>query len=259
MKRGYLFLIGFLSILGALAVGWFGKNTYEHQILTTTLPVPRGVIEPYTLLSADLFTLQEFPRSLGGLPYYQAITDLDGKISAVRLQSGLPVAVSYAAPIEQYRLADASLEVFSIPVSPEIVIGGRVQIGDRLNLYLLADKQIPQENEQERAKPTPFITSSVPTEFSLPGIEALGKDRLGVVILVAENVAVVDLRTSGGESVSGNQNAQSVLPGGSDSTKRIEVITLAQAPEQARQTLAALAEVLTVGGKLWLSLAPPNP
>ena len=45
MKRGYLFLIGILSLIGALAVGWFGKNAYERQVLTARLPVPRQVIE----------------------------------------------------------------------------------------------------------------------------------------------------------------------------------------------------------------------
>jgi hypothetical protein len=259
VKRGYLFLIGFLSVLGALAIGWFGKNAYERQILTTTLPVPRGVIEPYTLLSADLFALQEFPRSLAGLPYHQTLADLDGKITTVRLQPGLPVAAASAVSTELYRLADASLEVFSIPVSPEIVIGGRVQIGDRLNLYLLTDKEIPQDDTSNQVKPSIPNPTPFPVEFAFPGIEGLGKDRLGVAILVAQSVPVVDVRTSGGESVSGTGNAQSVLPGGSDSTQRIEIITLAQASDQARQTLAVLAEILTVGGKLWLSLAPPIP
>ncbi len=63
-KRIVPLLIGLLALIGALLGASYWQKHYLAGIAMVQLPVPKADIAPYTLLSADLFSMREYPRAL---------------------------------------------------------------------------------------------------------------------------------------------------------------------------------------------------
>ena len=135
MNRLTQLVIGLLAIGLALGAGYYGRTRYLKEVSTYQVPVPVNAIPAYTILDTGMFQLREMPRTMASLPYHQSIRELEGQISTVSLPADLPVAQANAVPAEQFRMAGADLEVFSIPVEPVSAVGGQVRIGERINLY----------------------------------------------------------------------------------------------------------------------------
>jgi Flp pilus assembly protein CpaB len=229
-------VIGILAILLAAGAGLYGRSRYLKEVSTFPVPVPIHTIPPYTMLSADLFLLREMPRSMESLPYYQSISDLEGKIATMPLPEGLPVPSSSAISPVGFRLADPNLEVVSIPVEPVSAVGGQIRIGERINLYRI--------QQQDSA--------------------CTGTDKLTVeegdfcVEPIAEDVLVVDVRTSQGVSADAGQNEETDSTFSSSSqTEQVQILTLAVQPDQVAIILETVAQSKKQGGMLWTTLATP--
>jgi Flp pilus assembly protein CpaB len=237
MNRAAQFIIGLTAIVLALGAGFYGRNLYLKEVSTTQVLVPTHPIPVYTILTADMFQLREMPRTMESLPYYQSIQELDGKISNVPLLAGLPVAQANAVPIAQFRLADATFEVISIPVEPVSAVGGQIRIGERVNLYQV----LPENSDSAKG----VITSA----SDQPGFK---------VELIAGSVLVVDVRNAQGVVAETNQkSADNSALGGSPQTEQVQILTLAVKPESVQVILNAIAASQKQGGLLWTTLALP--
>ena len=231
MNRSIQILVGFLSIVLALAAGIYGRNTYLKEVSTYQVPVPVRAIPPYTLLSSDLFQMREMPRTLESLPYFQTLTDLTGLISTAPIPAALPVAQANAVPAAEFRLADARFEVVSIPVQPVSAVGGQVQIGQRVNLYRMVEQ--PRDAQ---ADPT------AKAEFTVERI--------------AGSVLVVDVRNAQGAQA-GPDLSQPDSGTTNDQLEQVQILTLALEPGLVQPVLDAVATAQKQGGLLWTTLATP--
>ena len=239
MNRTTQFIIGLLAVVLALAAGLYGRNAYLREVSTYQVPVPIIDISPYTVLDASLFQMREMPRAMENLPYFQSLQDLNGKIAVLELPAGLPVASVSAVAPAQFRLADITFEVVSIPVEPVSAVGGQIRIGQRVNLY-----QMVKEDEENSAQ------TSAQTQ----------KESNIQVRQIASQVLVVDVRTSQGVTAgpdSAETKNSGAMSSGSQSVEQVQILTLAVAPDQVQTVLEAVAASKKEGGLLWTTLAVP--
>jgi len=186
-----------------------------------------------------MFEMKEFPQGIAGMAYHQDLDSIDGSIATVPLVPGRPVSLEYLEDVTEFRLAPSSHEVFSIPVSPEMVVGGRIHIGDKINLYLLAmtDQTVDAEG------------GIVP--------------EVGEAEKIASSIRVVDVRDNSGKSlevISAQSGFNALTPGAvqeSASNRIVAILTLSAEPDIAQSILDGLAETLGSGGRLWITLATP--
>ena len=236
MNRVTQFVIGIIALALAAGAAFLGRDRYLEEVSTFQLPVPISEIPAYTPLRADLFEMRELPRAMDSLPYYQASADLEGKMSTVSLPAGLPVARVNAEPISQFRLAEETLEVLSIPVEPVSAVGGQVRIGERVNLYQV----LP--GVENPAGPTLFSRGQ-------PAV---------IVELIARSVLVVDVLTSRGAPAGVPRGSEGgSLLGGSVEAEPVQILTLAVDPGAVEAILAAVGASQKQGGLLWTTLALP--
>jgi len=229
MNRTVQFIIGVLAIGFAIAAGVYGRNAYLKEVSTYQIPVPVAEIPPYTVLTSEMFSLRDMPRTMENLPYFQTMADLSGLISVSTLPAGLPVADSGAVPPTQFRLADAAYEVVSIPVEPVSAVGGQIQIGQRVNLY-----QMIQQQGQ----------SSQPAEVEEDAEHF-------AVECIAHSVLVVDVRTAQGGTAgpaSEEANGNNGMSGSSQQVEQVQILTLALEPEVVQSVLEAVASAKKQGG-----------
>lgn len=233
MNRGIQIAIGVLSIVLALAAGMYGRDTYLREVSTYQIPVPLQDIPPYTSLTEGMFHLRDMPRTMENLAYFQKVSDLVGMITTAPLTSGLPVATTSAVPAKQFRLADANLEVISIPVKPVSAVGGQIQIGQRVNLYRILEEKLP-EGEANSSKAVQ-------------------------IDVIAKSVLVVDIRNSQGAQAGPSTGAQqnNGAMSGDKQVEQVQVLTLALEPDLVGSVLEAVAIAEKLGGLLWTTLAIP--
>jgi len=235
MNRVTQLVIGLLAITLAIGAGIYGRNVYLKEVSTYQVPVPVSAWPAYTVLNADMFQMRDMPRTMESLPYYQSIDTLVGKISTVPLPSGLPVPQVSVVPVAEFRLADATFEVLSIPVDPVSAVGGQIRIGERINLYQV----IPAPTDAQTTEPT-----QAPGSFQINPI--------------AEKVLVVDVRSAQGAAAeTGQQEAKSSTFGSGQQVEQVQILTLAVEPGQVKTILDAVAMAKKQGGLLWTSLAIP--
>ena len=136
----------------------------------------------------------------------------------------------------EFRLADATFEVLSIPVDPVSAVGGQIRIGERINLYQV----IPAPTEIQTAD-----SSSNPSSMQIN--------------LIAEKVQVVDVRSAQGAAAeTGQQETKSSAFGSGQQVEQVQILTLAVEPGQVKTILDAVAMAKKQGGLLWTSLAIPE-
>jgi len=229
MKKRILPIL--LAVL-ALAAAIFGANYWQRNYLAgitmTRIPVPVSDIPPYTLLSTDMFTLQEYPRALTDQgAYLLSTTDLQGSISVETLLAGLPVAKRMAVPADQFRLADPALEVISLPAEATSTVGGQVHVGERINIYCLEpapEQTTPEQGQEVGPPPKP------------------------VVAFVARVPVVAVLADSGQPLSSGDEKSE---------PKPMKILVVAASHETVQAILDAIALVRHEGAFLWVTLATP--
>jgi Flp pilus assembly protein CpaB len=236
MNRLTQILIGLLAIILALGAGVYGRTRYLKEVSTYQVPVPVAAISAYTVVRSDMFQLREMPRTMASLPYHQSIQELDGLITTVSLPAGLPVAQANAVPVEQFRMAGAEFEVFSIPVEPVSAVGGQIRIGERVNLYQV----LPDESQSSGL-----------------GIDISDRNEFPVTI-IASDILVVDVRNAQGVAAEANpQNEANSSFIGDTQNEQVQILTLAVEPQVVEVILHAVAASKKQGGLLWTTLALP--
>ena len=239
MKQRILQIV--LAVL-ALGAAFFGARYYQNNYLAGVavmpLPVPANDIAPYTLLDASMFKLRDFPRALvsQGNGYVVLATDLVGKISAGELLAGQPVPVRMAVTPSDFRLADPSLEVISLPAESVNAVGGQVHIGDKVNIYLLRKTADTSGAAQDSSTPEPTATPEP------------------VVVLVA-TVPVVDVLSADGQPATNGSVSNAASSG--QQPQPMNILVVAAPPETVQAILNAVAMSKFGDDLLWITLATP--
>jgi hypothetical protein len=223
-RRIFEAVAGIILLIVAFVAAYFFQQAYKSGVEYRALPVPLGEIPPYTVLSEEMFELKDFPSALIG-GYAGALSQLTGRMSNSRIPAGLPIPLVLISSPEEFRLADPSLEVLSIPVSAPSTIGGQVREGDRINIYRL-------------------IT---PGSLFVPLGES--KPVLQPVTLVAEKIPVVMVLGDAERSSASSAGGQVV-------TARILILAVTASERDA--ILNLMAE-LNGGAIMWITLAPIKP
>jgi hypothetical protein len=220
-RRVFEAVAGILLLVVAFVLAYFFQETYKSGVEYKSLPVPVSEIPAYTILTEKMFEMRDFPSALIG-GYAESLSQLAGRMSNSRIPAGLPIPLVLVSTTEDFRMADPSLEILSIPITPPSAVGGQVRAGERVNIYRL----IPPGEQV------------VPTGSDEPISEP--------ITLIAENIPVVMVLGEGGG------------PAGLTETGRISpahVLILAVTSEQRDAILNLMAEVQD-RAIMWVTLAP---
>ncbi len=234
MKRILQIFLGLIALTAGIGGAWYGRTTYLESVVTVNLPVPQQDIEPYIILTDEMLAWRSFPRALVAQQgdYATQPEHLTGKIATSHLVAGLPVPHKLVAVSSEYRLADPNLEVISLPVTPEMAVGGQIKIGDRVNVYHLTAWE-----EQLDFAPGKVMTDTLELPLNQPVTQ---------VDLIA-TVPVVQVLSD--EGVSETETDEETLP--------LQILVLAAPPDTIQEILEAQA-ITTVGNnQLWITLATP--
>jgi len=230
-KRIIQILLALAAIAAAIIGANYWRNNYLSGVTMVNIPVPVTNIPAYTTLSADMFVMKEFPRALADLKgsdaanlYVLSTADLEGSISVETLLEGIPVARRMAVPPDQFRLADPSLEVVSLPVEASNGVGGQIRIGETINVYIM---QPAAQQDQETTTNTP---------------------KKPEVILIAHVPVVAVLADNGQPLSSGDSSGE---------PKPMKILVIAAPPETVHSILDAIAMTKLEGSLLWVTLATP--
>lgn len=240
MKRLWMFLVAVLCLLVALGAGFVANAQYEALVATTELVVPATEIPPYTVLTPAMLTTRVFPAPVANEPVYRTIADATGKMTRIPLAPQRPIYTDQAVPARAFRYTDDDrLEVVSFPVAPEQAVGGQIKIGQRITIYRIALARAPQT---VNAKPELLLATSP-----------------AAVDILATNITVVDIRTTGGATL--NPPPKTTKDGQPQQQQQTQerpltILTVAVAPEIARDIVRLMGELKDTY-TLWLSLTPP--
>ena len=251
MKNRWTFLIGLVSLLIALAVGWFAETQYQALVATTELVVPAIEIPPYTIVVPEMFKTRAFPAPMANEPIYRDASEVSGKISTITLKPDQLVYRDQLVPPRQFRYSDDErLEVLSFPIKPEQAVGGQIKPGQRVNIYRLVLQTAP--NASVVASPDPKVWLAAPGA----GVELLQGD-----------VLVVDVRSTQGSPIAPAPKVQTKTSEAatyeaadtdtSNTSRPLTILTVAVAPEAGRDILRLAGESHVASRYLlWVSLAP---
>jgi Flp pilus assembly protein CpaB len=234
MKRILQILLSLIAIGAGIGGAWYGRTTYLESVVTVNLPVPQQDIEPYTLLTAEMLAWRSFPRALVAQPgdFATQPEHLTGKLTTSHLVAGLPVPHKLVAIPSEYRLADPNLEVISLPVTPEMAVGGQIKIGDRVNIYHLTAWEAQHG----------FISEKVVTDTQ----EFPINQTITEIELIA-SVPVVQVLSD--EGVSETETDEETFP--------LQILVLAASPDIIQDILAVQASTTVGNNQLWITLAMP--
>ena len=234
-KRIIQIVLALLALVAAVVGARYWQNNYLSGVSMVKIPVPLTDIPPYTLLSADMFVVQEFPRALADIQAARASTtdqsvyvlstaDLEGSMSVETLMAGLPVAKRMAIPPGQFRLAAPGLEVISLPADATNTVGGQVRIGEMVNIYCL--KAAPKQDETLPDAPPPEP-------------EVIFVARVPVVAVFSDNGLPL---SAGGEN---------------EQPQPMRILVVAAPHETVQSILDAIALTKLEGSFIWVTLATP--
>jgi len=254
MRKIITLLSGIVAIVIAIAVAIWARNNYMSSVTLMQIPVPKADIAPYTMLRPDLFVMAEFPSALKekGTAFAMSMEDLNGRITTTRLAANVPVPASLVALPKNFRLADPSLQVLSIPVSPEIAVGGTLRIGEEINLFRIAVKTDTTDI------PTPSTTVGIPSD-QIGKIQNLS-DLESVKVELIATVPLIDIQTGSGSSTgaeSKTDKSTALVGSGTqqEEPKPAAILIVAVNNEQAVQIMRLLGTTRKGGEMMWVTLA----
>ena len=251
MRNRIALVIAFVSLLIALAVGWFAETQYQALVATTELVVPAVEIPPYTVVSPQMFKSRSFPAPMAQESVYRDAAQVAGKISTITLKPDQLVYRDQLVPLKQFRYSDDErLEIVSFPIKPEQAVGGQIKSGQRINIYRLVLQATP--NQSVTSSPDPKVWLAAPGA----GIEILQSD-----------VLVVDVRSTQGspmvsppkvQSKTGEMTTYETAETSSSAANRpLTILTVAVPPDVAKDILRLAGEShIASRYLLWVSLAP---
>ena len=182
-------VIGIIAIGFALAGGLLARNTFRKGVDMVGYAVPNVDIQPYTVLSTDMFTSRELPRALSesGAEYCPDVRDLVGRMTTSRLVANLPVACAVISESQDYRLADPSLEVASFAVPSANAVGGDIEAGTNINVYLI---RTYSSDSNSTSRSDSSLIATVPVMKTLPGAKVEGEEDKIIIVVAAASKTV---------------------------------------------------------------------
>lgn len=226
MSRRTQSMLGVAALILALGAGAFVYLFFGRLATMATVPVPASPIPAGALISPDLLTAREVPRTLLEEPIYTDAADLSGRVAQVPLVPDVVVFRHQAVPLHDYRLVDdPELVVVSLPVDPARAVGGQVQPGHRVDVW-----RLPRGQEETS------VTST----------------------LILTDVLVVDVRANQGQAVSRRPQA---VPGQLEPEEQtrsvpLQILTVAVEAPASTSLFDLLAEEESGRATLWIALAP---
>lgn len=220
-RRLFEAIMGIVLIIVAVVLAYVFQQSYARGVELQSLPVPVAVIPSYTMLSEDMFEWKDFPRALGDA-YAVEMAQLVGRVSNSAIPPGLPIPLVMVTSASDFRLADPTLEILSIPITPPSAVGGQVRIGERVNIYRL----VPPLQKLDSANTETQIGATV--------------------TLVAEKVTVISVLGDDGSTVGLSESGRKVSPA---------ILVLAVTAEQKDGILKLIAET-EKSALMWITLAP---
>ncbi len=224
VRRIFEAVIGIILLVVAFILAFVFQQAYRTGVEYQSLPVPIAEISPYTVLNEKMFVMKDFPRALTG-GYAASLDQLSGRMANSVIPAGLPVPLVLVSAATEYRLADPSLAVISVPITPSSAVGGQVRAGERINIYRLI--------------PPGFRV--IPIGSTDPISEP--------VTLIAENIPVVMVLGDDG-SPAGLTSTGHLVPA--------HVLVLAVTPEELDAIMNLMAET-KASAIMWITLAPVQP
>jgi hypothetical protein len=251
VRARYAFVIAFISLLVALAAGWFAETEYQAVVATTELVVPAVEIPADTVVSAEMFKTRSFPAPMADEDVYVTLEQVAGKITTATLEPDELVYHKQLVSVSAFRYTDDErLEIVSFPIKPEQAVGGQIKPGQHINIYRIVLQSPP--NQTAMASPDPNAWLAEP----------------GAAVQVLEpNVLVADVRSTQGSPIAA---APAVASPGSDltsyqasqsssaaSSRPLTILTVAVPPEVAKDILRLVGESQIASRYLlWVSLSP---
>jgi hypothetical protein len=224
VRRIFEAVVGIILLVVAFILAFVFQQAYRTGVEYQSMPVPVSEIVPYTVLNEKMFVMKDFPRALTG-GYATNLNQLSGRMANSVIPAGLPVPLVLVSAATEYRLADPSLAVVSIPITPSSAVGGQVRAGERINIYRLS----PPGSQ--------VIPIGSTTAINEP------------VTLIAENIPVVMVLGDDG-SPAGLTSAGHLVPA--------HVLVLAVTPDELNAILNLMAEA-NQSALMWITLAPVQP
>ena len=146
MKQILKIVFSFAAVALSLLLGFNAEKIFVKNLNLVTIPVPNKEIEPYTVLSEDMFTTKEFSGFIKDFDYAESYSSLDGRLTTASLAQGLLVPMAFISQSTGFYMDDPKLEVVSIPLDPGRMVGGNVFPGQYINLYI-QQKSAAAENQ----------------------------------------------------------------------------------------------------------------
>ena len=249
-----------LAIVTSFWSGMWGKNQFERFTVTTAVITLNTDVPAYTVISAELITTKEAPKAFLKEPIAKEAKDIVGKVTRGPIQEGAIIYLNQLMDVRDWRLTDDPvLEIVSFPVSPEKAVGGQVAKGSRINIYRIATAKPTEPLVHGTIPPGEMLGGPPPNSY--PALELLALKGAAVELLASE-VPVVDVRSSGGEKagkVVVSTGGGGVIGGGEEQVKMVplKILTVAVEPAVAMELLRLQGETSKVDGyEFWVTLAP---
>ncbi|MBQ6518694.1 MAG: hypothetical protein IJI14_08240 [Anaerolineaceae bacterium] len=233
MKQIVKIILSLAAVALSLFLGMNAEKLFVKNLDLVTIPVPNQEIEPYTVLSEDMFTTREFTGYIKDFDYAESYSSLDGRLTTASLAQGLPVPMAFISQSTGYYMDDPKLEVVSIPLDPGRMVGGNVFPGQYINLYI-------QQNQSQEAKPVVFDDNNFVQE-NLDDVSGLKK---------IANLKVTAILDGNGNDI---YASDSKVTGKTSAA----IIVLAVRPDQTKTIVeaAAAAENKDSGTIIWATIA----
>lgn len=226
--------------LGAAALsllcGLNAEKLFVKNLGLVTIPVPVREIEPYTVITEDMFTTTEFTGYIKDFDYAVSYSSLDGRMTTGTLAAGLPVPMAFISQSAGFYMDDPKLEIVSIPVAPGQMIGGNIYPDQYVNLYI----RQKAGNSNASFYSQGFADSISSQTMEAPNYEVMKISNLKVSAVLDENGN--DIYASDNK-ISGKTHA--------------EILVLAVRPDQT-QTIVEAATDATMENSdtaLWVTIA----
>ncbi len=224
------------AITLSLLLGLNAEKLFVKNLGLVTIPVPVREIEPYTVITEDMFTTTEFTGYIKDFDYAVSYSSLDGRMTTGTLAAGLPVPMAFISQSAGFYMDDPKLEIVSIPVAPGQMIGGNIYPDQYVNLYIRQKAASSNSSFSSQG-----FADSIPLRFEEePDHEIVKISNLKVSAVLDENGNDIYASDS---KLSGRTHA--------------EILVLAVRPDQAQTVVEAAANAMRDNSEtmLWITIA----
>ena len=226
--------------LGAVALsllcGLNAEKLFVKNLGLVTITVPNREIEPYTVITEDMFTTTEFTGYIKDFDYAVSYSSLDGRMTTATLAAGLPVPMAFISQSTGFYMDDPKLEIVSIPVSPGQMLGGNIYPDQYVNLYI----RQKAENSNSSFFSQGFA-DSIPSQTT---------EEMNYEIMKISNLKVSAVLDENGNDIYASDSKIS-------GKTHAEILVLAVRPDQAQTVVEAAANAMRDNAEtmLWVTIA----